>query len=201
MTYSNVFFLSFSLLLSSTIHSMDIVQHQPDDVQKRALTALMFTGALQAPLALKKHNPILLHHDGDFHLIQKGKLSKIPFENMRGFKKKLSKDQFKGFLKNGGYLWLSKNDQDDYFVEAKMRGLGGGIGGANAGFWAGKFLTYLVVHGAIAIVTVPVSIVNPIAGAALHGSIYSTISIPVEAVSNTVGLAAGLAGGVATGFI
>ncbi len=125
MTYLNVFFLSCSLLISFTMHSMDIVEHQSNDVQKRTLTALMFKGALQAPQSLKKHNPTLLHHDGQFQVVHKGKLSKIPSLNIKGLKAKLSTKQLKGFVENGGYFWLSKDSNDDFCLEAKMRLVGG----------------------------------------------------------------------------
>jgi len=117
---------------------MDIVQHRSDDVQKRALAALMFTGALQGPLALKKHNPILLHHGGQFQIVHKGKLSKIPSLNIKGLKSKLSAKQFKGFVENGGYFWLSKDNNDDFCLEAKMRLIGGGYATGEAAYWGTK---------------------------------------------------------------
>lgn len=175
---------------------MDIIEHQPTEAQKNALTALMFKGALQAPQSLKKRNPLLLHHDGNFHLIQEGKHSKIPFENVKGFKEKLTPVQFKAFLKNGGYLWLSKNDQDDYFVEAKVRGLGGGVGGANVGFYTGKFLTHFVGHGAIQLAAI---CTGPAYWATVV-SLEATFGPTIEATSNVVGLGTGILGGVATGL-
>jgi hypothetical protein len=143
MTTSKVIIIaSLSLLFSPVSYTMDLVEHQPSSSQKKALAALMFEGVLQAPESLKQHNPLLLHHDGDLHLIQKGKLSKIPFENVRGLKEKLTSEQLKEFLENGGYFWLSKNDQDDYFVEAKLRAFGGAVIGAQVGYVVGKGLGY-----------------------------------------------------------
>lgn len=117
---------------------MDIIENPQKDAQRVTF---------QASQSLKKRNPLLVHHDGNFHLMQQGKFSKIPFENVKGIKSKFTPEQLKSFQENGGYFWLSNNDQDDYFVEAKVRGEGGGYLTGLGAKWTVRAVGYGTVVG------------------------------------------------------
>jgi hypothetical protein len=208
-TFKAIIFASLSLLFSSFTYTMElVVEHQPSKQQKNALTAFMFKGALQSPKSLKKHNPLLLHHDGDFHIIEDGKHSKIPFENIKGLKEKITPEQFKAFIENGGYFWLNKNDQNDYFLEAKLRAFGGGLGGATWGVTVGHFLGNVVVYSGIGITSAAVGgvttlVAGPAAGAlatqTAFYSLQSTVVPLAQPFIHSVAIAGGIAGAVATG--
>lgn len=77
---------------------------------------------------------------------------------------------------------------------------GGGVAGANAGFWTGKFAVHLAAQGTYLLIAGGVSLVaTPATGLAVYNALQYTCAPVVEASSNAVGLSLGLATGVATG--
>lgn len=76
---------------------------------------------------------------------------------------------------------------------------GGGIGGATAGVFIGKFVTHFVAQVGIGVATAGVAIVCPPAAVPFFYAAEATIAPAVEVASNTVAIGCGVIGGVATG--
>ena len=199
----------FSVLLSHNITSMDIVQHsRVSNSQKKVLSALMIKGGLQAPESIAKHNPLLLCRDGDFHLIAKGKHSKIPFHRVRGLKNKLTPEQFRAYLQNGGYFRVTKNNQNDFCLDAKVRGLGGGPIAASVAYWAVKAGAYgigaaaagtaIAATGGAATVAITgaaeIALAGSVTGAAAVGVAVTQVGRATEAAVVTAGVATSVGG-------
>lgn len=114
--------------------------------------------------------------------------------------KKLNKKQLAKFLNTrAGYIAVSQLDNGDYRLNAKVRGLGGGPGGATVGFIVGKATVQIVGHGTIGVIAGVVGVFNPIAGTAVGYALEAALALPIEVASNTIGLASGIALGAATG--
>lgn len=98
------------------------------------------------------------------------------------------------------YILITQAHDGTYILHAKSRMLGGGIWGAWAGCFAGKFIVHISAQAAIMVVSGAVSLVaTPAAGAAVYVALTKTTAIAVEATSIAAGLAGGIAGGVITG--
>jgi hypothetical protein len=107
----------------------------------------------------------------------------------------IPQDKLAKLLSMGAYLRLNKLSNDELALHLEGRLQGGGIFGANAGFFAGKFLTHFVGHGTIMVVGL---LTGPAAPATIT-ALECTFAPVIEGASNVVGLAGGVAGGVATG--
>lgn len=90
---------------------------------------------------------------------------------------------------------VSQLSNNDYKLSLQGGLKGGGIFGANAGFFTGKFLTHLAGHGTILLISACTGPASPAVFAALE----ATFAAPIEAASNVVGISVGIAGAVATG--
>lgn len=97
------------------------------------------------------------------------------------------------------YIRVKQMSDGNYSLQLCGRLLGGGIAGAQIGFWGGKFLTHFAIQSGVALATGVVFIICPPAAAPFCMAVKKTIAFPAEALSNQVGLACGIAGAVTTG--
>lgn len=119
------------------------------------------------------------------------------------FDERLSKRLFEELNSSStGYIVVNQMSDGEYVLRANIRLLGGGLFGASAGAWVGKFVVYGVCHGAIGLVAFGATCVGgPVAGYAVAGGLESTFGTAIEILSTTAALACGIAGGVATGVV
>ena len=104
-----------------------------------------------------------------------------------------------GKFNTAGYIRVTKDSEGKYLLAAKVRGLGGGIGGTWLGCVAGKFAVHFVAQVGIGIATAGVAIVCPPAALPFAYAAEAAVAPTVEAVSNVVAIGTGILGGVATG--
>jgi len=103
-------------------------------------------------------------------------------------------------LPASSYIKIFQYSDGQYGLHLKTRLPGGGLFGASAGCWIGKFVASAVCHTAIFAVGGVVSLVaTPAVGGILIASLESTLAAPIEAVTTAAALAGGIAGAVATG--
>lgn len=97
------------------------------------------------------------------------------------------------------YLVINKTENGDYAIHSKGRLPGGGLIGAQIGFWLGKGLVYAAAGSAVTavrVVTAGSSTATIVAGGMTNAA---TGLIMIEATSNNVGLALGIWLGALTG--
>lgn len=99
------------------------------------------------------------------------------------------------FTVKGGYLRVKSLSDGKYFLEARVRVDGGGLGGTTVGCYAGKFIVHFVAHGTIGIIS---SFTGPAAPATAL-SLEATFLPTIEAASNIGAIAGGIIGGLFTG--
>jgi hypothetical protein len=105
--------------------------------------------------------------------------------------------QFKAL---SSHVLVHKMTNGEYAVRLNAKGLGGGPGGATAGFWFGKWVVHAVGHGAILIASAGAGVVGgPGAALWMGGTLEATFGPAIEGLSNVGALTGGLLGGVATG--
>lgn len=140
-----------------------------------------------------------LYHDGEnFHVDKGNELKEIKKQNLDSVLRTMNQEALKSFL-TAGYVSVNQCSDGEFSLEANDRLPGGGIIGANAGFWTGKFLVHFVAQAGIHIATAGVAILFFPAAAPFYYAAQSTLALPVEGLSNAVGIGMGIAGGVATG--
>lgn len=137
--------------------------------------------------------------DNTFYILKNGGFYQLYPQDLDSSLRKMNAKIFSKFLENGGYVQINKN-KNNYKVTSHLRLRGGGVGGATAGFWTGKFAVHLAFHGSVAVVAGAASIIGtPAAGIAVAAALESTFGGPVEVASNIVGTASAIAAGTATG--
>jgi hypothetical protein len=146
-----------------------------------------------APKALGE---IALYHSNKNGFIIKRNNEEHPINNawldpdLRTFKK----DQLESFQKVG-YFQVKQLDNGEFKLLAHVRGNGGGVGGATAGFWVGRTAVYLVAYGTIYAIAAASGPAAPAVGAALTAAWGPGI----EAASNVVACGTAIAGATITG--
>lgn len=165
---------------------------------KRVLYSIFFVASLtgmelentQAATALK------LYKSNDRVYVQDDEAAyRVQPVNMNALMREVIQRNATSQFSKAGYIRINKLDEGQYQLLAKVRGEGGGAGGANAGFIFGKFLTYGVCHGAIYLSSCISGPAQPVASTAVHLTAHPYI----EAASNKVGIICGLIGGILTG--
>lgn len=138
---------------------------------------------------------MLLRKDtSGFRVVKDGKSTPIEEHSVDPLLRKMTVKQLQAFQKQG-LITVKQCDNGDYVLGAAAIAKGGGILGANAGFWIANFAFRAICHTGIAIVSVCTGPAAPITFAALEG----TLAAPIEAGAAAAGIAGGIAGGVATG--
>lgn len=108
----------------------------------------------------------------------------------------ISKRKLSQIIAAGGYLSINKiNEENQYSLKLNGRLLGGGVVGANVGFWIGRLGTSFLGHGAILVAGALTGPAAPATILALEGS----FGFYIESTANAAGLAGGILGAVITG--
>lgn len=103
-------------------------------------------------------------------------------------------------LQEHGYFDVQRSvEGNEYRIEFQPVLKAGGVGGANAGFWTGRFLGYGLVYGLTAIACLPALAGGPATYAVVFKAASLTVAPVAEAAATTLSLAGGVAGGVASG--
>jgi hypothetical protein len=104
------------------------------------------------------------------------------------------------FLQSTFYIEVKQTIQGDYILKLKGRLPGGGIWGAWAGAWGGKFITHLIAQTIIMSIGGIVSIVaTPAAGVAVVMALEKTAMPAIEATSIAMAVAGSISLSVLTG--
>ena len=99
-----------------------------------------------------------------------------------------------------GRIYVKQLVYGEYSLHLKLLLPGGGVGGAIAGAWFGKFVASAVCHGSIYLVGAAVSAVaTPATGAIVIMSLETTLGPTIETITTTAALAAGISAAAATG--
>ena len=103
-------------------------------------------------------------------------------------------------LPASSYIKVFQYSDGEYGLHLKTRLPGGGLFGASAGCWIGKFVASAVCHTAIFVVGGAVSLVaTPAVGAIVIASLETTLAAPIEVVTTAAAVAGGITLAVATG--
>lgn len=129
-----------------------------------------------------------------FSVIKDGKRTPVETHSVDPMLRQMSVQQLQKFQQKGR-IAVRQCDNGDYVLAAAAVTKGGGILGANAGFWIANFAFRFVCHTGIAIAAACTGPAAPITWAALEG----TLAAPIEAGAAAAGIAGGVVGGVATG--
>ncbi len=107
----------------------------------------------------------------------------------------MSNEQLQSFIEHNNYIAIKKMSNGEWIARAFVRGNGGGLLGAQAGFWGGKAIVNFVGHGAIYLVALSTGPAFPVTLTALE----LTFAGPIEAASNVAGIGTGILVATATG--
>lgn len=137
-----------------------------------------------------------IYHDDESFTVRKDNIfTKVENAHVSPLLKNLVKNKMLSKFSHDGYITVSQMDNEEFKLDATLRLTGGGPGGASAGFYIGKFLTYGVCHGAIQVASWFTGPAAPTLSTAAH----LTAQPAIEGASNVVGLCLGLIGGMLTG--
>lgn len=141
----------------------------------------------------------VMHSDNDgFTVLGNGRISSVQNCFMDKELRNINKEQLIKFSEVG-YLSLDQMSDGNYTLKHHIRLNGGGVIGANVGFWGGKALVYAVGHGTITAISGTVGFFCPPAGPVVHSTLEYTFAAPIEAASNVVAVAGALTLGTLTG--
>jgi hypothetical protein len=172
---------------------------------KRLLLSLIMGMSLNAASSLveltsRPSSPDRLFHDGSSFVVQRmGVTQQVP---AYAVEREIRSYDVATLLKlqEHGYFDVQRSvEGNEYRIEFQPVLKAGGVGGANAGFWAGRFLGYGLVYGLTAIVCLPALAAGPVAYGAAFKIASVTVAPIAEATATTFSVAGGVAGGVATG--
>lgn len=119
--------------------------------------------------------------------------------NMSPLLKEVMERQAMGKFTDGGYIRVKQLSDGKYALEAKVRGLGGGLAGTTIGVMSGKFIVHFTAQLAILTVGAGIATVNPPAGAAfVYAAEKATVPL-IESASTIAAIGLGIFGGLVTG--
>ena len=107
----------------------------------------------------------------------------------------MNSGQLEKFQKTAGYLVAKRLSNGEYKLNAHVNGDGGGLFGADVGFFAGKLAVHFIAHSAILIAG---ACTGPAAPATI-ASLELTFMPFIESTSNVVGIGSAIVVGTATG--
>lgn len=135
----------------------------------------------------------------DFYVIHENKKHTVKKHWNSSLLYKMNDTQLKEFLVNG-YITVNKMSNNEFTLKAKVRGLGGGVGGATAGVFAGATIVqsaYWGLTGGIGLAATAIG--GPITASAVVGVWCYWTAVPLAIATKTAAVAGGIAGAVATG--
>lgn len=141
-----------------------------------------------------------LYHSDDegYSVFMKGEYKSIPKYSVSPELRSLTSSQLNRY-QDAAFLTVNEQSDGELSLKSHVRGEAGGLGGAQIGFFAGKFLTTFVGHGAISVATAVVTVVCPPAAVPFDIAARAALTPVIETASLYVGLAGGIAGGAVTG--
>lgn len=135
-------------------------------------------------------------HANPFSIIKNGQEIPVRSEHLDSILRSIQSEQdFESYLHQGNGIRITKDDEGNYRLCSQIGLKGGGVAGANVGFWIGKGLVYAVGYGVV-------NTVAAFSGPAAPGVVPAAnlMAAPViEGWSNAVGISFGLIGGIFTG--
>lgn len=139
----------------------------------------------------------VFHHGKDFYIKenQNPELKCVHSYDVDPLLKKMNSEQLAQFQRAAGYIVAKRLSNGEYKLRARVNGVGGGILGAEVGFFAGKFAVHFVAHGAILIVGACTGPAAPATIAALE----CTFMPFIEATSNVAAIGTAIVVATATG--
>lgn len=152
--------------------------------------------ALSYPDDLKVEE--LYHDEQGFHVLCNNEIQDIEHGFVDSLIRNMDNQQL-AYFQEIGQIEICPSTEGLFSLKAYVLLKGGGLFGANAGFWFGKIVTYLIAHGTIAAVSGTVGIFCPSAGWTVASALEKALFIPIEKASNAVGIGLGIAGGTLTG--
>jgi hypothetical protein len=140
----------------------------------------------------------LYHNNEGFHVVHKNEYRQIKPHFMDKELRKINKHQLAGLLAHG-YLSLNQMSDNEFSLEANVRGLGGGGVGATVGVWVGWTVTNVVGHGTIFLACRAADIVVPGSGAAAETGLHIAATPVITAAAKAIAIASGVLLGTVTG--
>ncbi|KIX85173.1 hypothetical protein J120_02420 [candidate division TM6 bacterium JCVI TM6SC1] len=137
----------------------------------------------------------LLKNENNFYVIKDGSIKLINKYDIDPLLKNMNEEKLQKYFEQNGYIQVDQLSNQDYVLKAKSRILGGGLGGATAGMYIGKWGTYIIGHGAIVVAS---ALTGP-GFLATFASLEAQFLPVIEAASNTAAVGMGIAVAVATG--
>lgn len=152
--------------------------------------------SLMAPASL---GSIEVFHDQDgFHVMKDDERHDVKNYFVDPLLRKANKKTLKKFQKVG-YLSVKQMSDGEFSLTANTRLLGGGVGGATAGFWIGRFVTQTIGYGIVAIVALPALAGGPFVYSGVVMGLAGTCAPLIESASNVVAIGTAVIGGTITG--
>ncbi len=138
----------------------------------------------------------LFHNEEGFHVLHNNEIHHVQPAFTDLIVRKATTLQMKDFQKaDKGYLHVTQMANRQFEIKVMDRLPGGGVGGAVIGFYAGRFITYFVGHGAIIAVSF---LSGPLAPATFAG-LEACFAPHIELTAQAASLAGGILGAVITG--
>ena len=148
--------LMFSLLLLSSaflisnIKAQESLQEQVVSAVSQRVELLTFT---DKSIITNLDNVKVIFCQNKFLVACDGKISVIKDHHLDQSLRNISSENIKRFLSElDGFVRVQKDESGDFHLESFMRLRGGGIFGANFGFYAGKFTVHFLGHGTMLII-------------------------------------------------
>ena len=140
----------------------------------------------------------LFHKDNQFLVEHNEQIRRVHSYDVEPALRKMTPAQLAAFQKIG-YIQLKKLSNGEFKLNANVRGLGGGIGGAAFGVWLGKAVVYGVSYGVLGAAGAVATVVGGPAGAGVMYGVTLACAPFIEAASNVVAVGVGVTGAVVTG--
>lgn len=136
-------------------------------------------------------NKFWVHHKGGYHKVRNCFVDK----NLR----KIDEKTLRAFVASN-YISINKGSDNEFSLNAKVRGLGGGPGGAFIGSYIGKAIVSGIGHGTIGVFAFGALVTGgPIAAGATTVTLESWFGAAIETASLAGAVAGGILGGVCSG--
>lgn len=140
----------------------------------------------------------VLHLTNQFLVSEGDRLTLVKDHNIDTSIRNISSINLKRFLAEyDGYVRIQKDDEGDFHLESFCRLKGGGILGANVGWYVGKFAVYGVSYGALGLVA---ACTGP-GFKVVFPALIKTFAAPIEYASNVAACGTAIASAAATGAV
>lgn len=188
--------LSSVYLFNYTHSQININEQQPNQSSDTTYNELIVLTSKSVITSSDLDGIKILHLNNQFLALQQDKLSIISDNHIDSSLRQISSVNLKKFLaEHDGYVKIQKDDEGDFHLEAFLRLRGGGILGANVGWYVGKFAVYGVSYGALGLVA---ACTGP-GFKVVFPALIKTFAAPIEYASNVAACGTAIASAAATG--